>query len=95
MPQPVEELSPLPPSTPEVAILGVILMELEKEHPGFAERCRRRAESEAHLAAVVKLRGPRASKVARENGELAWGWFGAVSLIVERLPPVKRPWWRV
>jgi hypothetical protein len=87
-------IDPVPPSTPESAILGLICIELERRHPGIIEDCLARAMTEAYRADVVRMRGPRTDETVRRNLNFAHAWLARLSMVAPLIgKPVKRKFW--
>jgi hypothetical protein len=84
------------PLSPEAVALGALIIELEKLHPGLAERVAVLTECETSRAQVVRLRGPRASPETLKSLDRATCMLQSVATLARARTPfaAKRRWWR-
>lgn len=84
------------PLTPEAVALGALIIELEKLHPGLAERVAELTECETSRAQIVRLRGPRTSPETIKALDRATCMLQSVATLANARVPFrpKRRWWR-
>jgi hypothetical protein len=84
----------MPPPSAALVVLGALILELDRQEPGMAERVRERIESEHLRSAVIRLRGPRATPEIIAAAEEAGTWAGGLTLLADvfrtRKPGKKR-----